>query len=104
MTDAPQPKVQSWILWYSSTSHKKDRYFVGFQKVPCLTHGFHMKAAWTYEKDGATVLDGPEGPAAKEMCEHGGYKELKLEPIDESKNPGMQEPETIPAIPVSSVH
>lgn len=99
-------KVQSWILWYHSESHKKDRYFVGLTQVPCEKHGHHLYPAWSYEKDGATIMDGDLGQKTKAMCEAFGYKNLKLEPIDESKNPGMQKPEVVksPQTPVGSVH
>jgi hypothetical protein len=76
--------MTAYILWYSSNSHKKDRFFVGVEKTPCKVHGFHNRPSWTYEKSGATILDASEGPTAKAFAEECGYKELKLEPIDET--------------------
>lgn len=87
-----KPAVKSYILWYNSKSHgaksvppvdSVTRYFVGVQKVSCMTHGFHLKPTWDYDKANATILDGGDGQKTKAFCESGGYTDLILEPIDE---------------------
>lgn len=85
-------KATSYILWYHSNSHQKDRFFVGLTKKQCLVHGFHPMPAWSYEKAAATVLDGLDAPNAKQFAEACGYKELILEPIDEQ--PSQADPES----------
>jgi len=80
---------KSYILWYSSASHGKDRFFVGSEqiKVPCAEHGFHEvpKPTWTYAKEEATILTGDqEAQQAFMFATASGYKGLKLEPIDET--------------------
>lgn len=109
--DADPKKVKSYILWYNSKSHgaKADppqpfltRYFVGFEQTPCLVHGYHLKPSWSYDKGGATVLDGPEGPQTKEMAEICGYTDLVLEPIDEQPSQAKPDVQKAPAGPSGS--
>jgi hypothetical protein len=83
----------SYILWYSSATHKKDRFFVGSETVKvncgsptCQGHAVE-KPSWTYAKDEATIFDGDDAYQqvlkAKFYCMSCGYKDLQIEPIDE---------------------
>lgn len=77
--------IKSFILWYNSKSHSKTRYFVGLTQKPCQVHGSHPAPAWTYDKEGATILDGAaEAQKAKFFAARCGYRDLVLEPIDET--------------------
>lgn len=78
----------SYYIWYTSSSHKKDRFFVGMTTVKCESPtcpGQHPKPSWAEVKDEATIFDDyTQAVKAKLMCMAFGYKGLQIEPIDEN--------------------
>ena len=78
-----QQTPSSYVLWYHSNSHKKDRWFTGVEKILILGIIPAPKPTWTYNKDEAFIFDSLlSAQEAKSFCEHCKYTDLKIEPID----------------------
>lgn len=89
-----QTPTTSYVLWYHSNSHKKDRWFTGAETILVMNIFPAPKPTWTYNKDEAFIFDSmQEAEKAKAFCEACQYKELKIEPID--GKPIWAPPETV---------
>jgi hypothetical protein len=73
---------KSYLVWYHSNSHKKDRFFTGVEKM-ATPIGVFDKPAWSYSKDESQIFDSlAEAQSAKAYCEKCQYTNIQIEPID----------------------
>ena len=77
--------MTSYFLWYHSKSHKRDRFFVGSQTLVFPGKPHIQKPTWDYDKTNATIFDTYEDAMkAKLFAMSSGYRNLIIEPIDET--------------------